>query len=112
MALRPRKVTAFFQNPTQMAMPYNDRIQLQSEGMSSPSNLVQFNKDDINAIIDNLSKPGGRILDPNSNASKGATTTTLPFVFSAKSQMKKSFACDLTRHDAAIGWDISATNIS
>ena len=54
MVLKAGKFTAFFDHPNQIDMPHETRIQLQSEGVSSPVDIVDFDEDDISIISDNL----------------------------------------------------------
>ena len=50
MVLIAAQVTAFFEGATQMAIPHNTRLQLQSEGITDPSDLVDFTKEAIAMI--------------------------------------------------------------
>ena len=97
MVLMTGQVKAFFEKPTQIAMSIGTRTQLQSEGMSSPGNLVDCDKDYISSISDNLTRLGGRIPDPNPKADIGATITSSPFMFGTKRQIIFSATCDLVR---------------
>ena len=63
-----------------MAIPYTIRVQLQSKGMLDLDDLVDFDKNDINNISDNLRKLGGRILDPNTNIVTRVTIPMPPFI--------------------------------
>ena len=42
-----------------MAIPHNTRVQLQSEGITDPGDLVDFNEDAMAMISQNLRRPGG-----------------------------------------------------
>ena len=109
MVLTVRQVTTFFENTTQMAMPHSARIQLQSEGISSPNDLVEFYADSISTISNNLRRPGGIISYPNHNATAGSTISAPPFVFRAKSHMILAATCDLSWHYATVRRKTSIT---
>ena len=80
-----------------MAIPHATAIQLQNEGILTVADLVDFDKDTLSQIAENLRRPGGRIPDPNPAAPAGTTIPSPPFVFGAKSQMRLRAACDLIR---------------
>ena len=73
-------------------------IQLQSEGITSVSDLADFNKDLLQQLADNLRHPGGRVPDPNPAAQPGSTIPTPLFVFGAKSQRHIAVVCDLVKY--------------
>ena len=58
MVLTTAKVTAFFEGASQMAIPHNERLQLQSECITDPSDLVDFTEEAMAMISQNLSMPG------------------------------------------------------
>ena len=68
MVLTAAQTTAFFEGASQMAITHNTRVQLQSEGITDPGDLVDFNEDAMAMISQNLRRPGGgskiRILMP------------------------------------------------
>ena len=80
--------TAFFENNDQMGIPHAMVVKLQEEGITRPDNLVDFDKDMIKQIADNLGCPAGRIPDPTPGAPAGVMILTPPFVFGAKSVMR------------------------
>ena len=49
--------TVFFENNDQMGIPHATVVQLQDEGITCPDDLVDFNKDTIKQIADNLQCP-------------------------------------------------------
>ena len=51
--------TAFFENIDQMGIPHATVMQLQGEGIMYPDDLVDFDKDMIKQIADNLQCPAG-----------------------------------------------------
>mgnify|MGYP000426590370 FL=1 len=95
MVLTNGQVTAFFEFNAQMGIPHATVIQLQAEGITSVDDLIDFDKDTLQQVADNLHRPGGRIPDPTPNAVAGATIPTPPFVFGAKSQKRLLAACDI-----------------
>ena len=49
MVLTGTQMTAFFEQPDQMGIPHVTVIQLQAEGITSVSDLADFNKDSCNS---------------------------------------------------------------
>ena len=94
-----------------MAIPGDTMIQLRNEGINNVADLIDFNKDTLKQVADNLRRPGGRIPDPAANAAAGATIPTSPFIFGAKSQKRLLAACDLVRFYDAIGRPLTASII-
>ena len=86
-------------------------VQLQLEGIQSVADLADFENDSIQQLAGNLRKPGGRIPDPDPNASAGATIPMPPFTYEAKSQKRLTVACDLIKYYQTVGRDLTATNI-
>ena len=70
MVLTAAQTTAFFENPGQMAIPQATRAQLVVEGITWVDDLINFDKDLLDQVANNLWRPGG-----------GAD----PFIFGAKS---------------------------
>ena len=50
---------ALFENNDQMGIPHATVMQLQDEGITNPDDLMDFNKDMIKQIADNLRCPAG-----------------------------------------------------
>ena len=111
MVLTAGQATSFFENANQMAIPNRTRVQLQSEGISDPSDLVDFDSDGIDCISNNLRKSGGREPDPDPNAAPGSAIPAPPFIFGAKSQMRLASACDLVRYYEMVGRMITVDNM-
>ena len=85
MVLTAAQVTAFFEGASQMAMPHDTRVQLHSEGITAPCDLVDFIEENMSVIVQNLRRPGGRIQDPDPNAASGSTISTTTLILRAKS---------------------------
>ena len=105
------QMTTFFEHADQMGIPHATVLQLQSEGITSVSDLVDFNKDSLQQLADNLRCPGGCVPDPNPAAQPGSTIPTPPFVFGAKSQRRIAVACDLVKYYKTVGRDLTAANL-
>ena len=86
MVLTATQMTTFFKHADQMGIPHITMLQLQAEGITSVSDLADFNTTSLQQLADNLRRPGGRVPDPNPAAQPGSTIPTPPFVFGAKSQ--------------------------
>ena len=94
-----------------MGIPHTTVMQLHAKGIEAVTDLVDFDKDSLQQLADNLRRPGGCVLDPNSGAPAGATIPTPPFVFGAKSQKQIAITCDLVRFYAMVGHDLTAANL-
>ena len=68
MVLTAAQTTAFFEHVDQMGIPHVTVLQLQAEGITSVSDLADFNKDSLQQLADNLRHPGGHVPDPNPTA--------------------------------------------
>ena len=111
MVLTAAQTTAFFEHADQMGIPHVTVVQLQAEGITSVSDLADFNKDSLQQLADSLRRPGGRVPDPNPAAQPGSTIPTPPFVFGAKSQRRIAVACDLVKYYRTVGHDLTAANL-
>ena len=111
MVLTAAQVTAFFELPAGMAIPHETRIQLQEEGIDDVGDLVDFDKETLKQVADNLRRPGGRVPNPDPGAAAGAMIPTPPFIFGAKSQMRLLAACDLVQYYETVGREITMGNI-
>ena len=108
MVLTAAQMTAFFRDGDQMGIPQDTVAQLQIEGITTISNLADFEKETLQQMADNLWKPEGWVPDPNPAAAPGATIPTPLFVFGAKSQHRLTVACELVRYYYTIGRNLSA----
>ena len=111
MVLTGAQITAFFENNDQMEIPHETIVQMQHEGLHSVTDHVDFDKDSLQQLADNLRKPGSRIPDCDPNAAEGATIPTPTFTYGAKSQKRLAVACDLIRYYQIVGRDLRAANI-
>ena len=110
MVLTTAQTTAFFEHVDQMGIPHVTVLQLQAEGITSVSDLADFNTTSLQQLADNLRRPGGRIPDPNPAAQPGSTIPTPPFVFGAKSERRIAVACDLVNYYKTVGHDLTAAD--
>ena len=104
-------MTTLFEHANQMGIPHTTVLQLQSERITLVSDLVDFNKDSLQQLAENLRCPGGCVPDPNPTAQPGSTIPTPPFVFGAKSQRRIAVACDLVKYYVAVGCDLTVANL-
>jgi hypothetical protein len=68
-------------------------VQMQAEGITNVQDLADFDKESLQQLADNLRRPGGRVPDPNPNATPGTT-----IVFGAKSQKRLMVGTDLIKY--------------
>ena len=59
MVLTAGQTTAFFEDAGQMAIPHATRLQLAVEGITSVDDLLDFDKDSLDQVANNLQQPGG-----------------------------------------------------
>ena len=111
MVLTAAQTTAFFEDVAQMGIPNNTVVQLQAEGITTVDDLDDFDKDSLQQLADNLRHPGGRVPDPNPNATPGATIPMPSFVFGAKSQKRLLVACHLVQYYNTVGQAMTAANM-
>ena len=109
MVLTGPQITAFWEEAAQMGLPNATRIQLQAEGIDHPDDLVDFYKDDLKQLADNLRKPPGRAPNPDPGAA-GAISTP-GFTFGAMSQMKILAAANIARYHNAVGRPLTVANL-
>ena len=111
MVLTAAQTTTFFEHADQMGITNATMLQLQSEGITLVSDLVDFNTTSLQQLADNLRCPGGHVPDPNPAAQPGSTIPTPPFVFGAKSQRHIAVACDLVKYYITVGHDLTVANL-
>ena len=111
MVLTVAQTTTFFKHADQMGIPRVSVVQLQAKGITSVSDLADFNKDSLQQLADNLRHPGGCVPDPNPTAQPGSTIPTPPFVFGAKSQRRIAVPCDLVKYYRTVGRELTAANL-
>ena len=87
--------SAFFEDNEQMGIPHATVIQVQTEGIMTIGDLVDYEKDSLQQLADTLHHPGGRIPDPSPNAAARATIPMPAFTFGVKSQKRLLVACNL-----------------
>ena len=95
MIVTATQTTDFFTEPGYMDLPANTRLLISQEGLEDLDDLVEFDEKSLNQITENLRLPGGRVPDPDPNASVGATIPTPYFVFGAKIQLRLKAAFDV-----------------
>ena len=81
MVLTAAQTTTFFEYVDQMGFPHVTVLQLQSEGITLVSDLVDYNTTSLKQLVDNLKRPGGCVLDPNPAAQPGSTIPTPPCIW-------------------------------
>ena len=111
MVLTTAQMTTFFKHADQMGIPHATVLQLQSEGITLVSDLVDFNMTSLQQLADNLRCPGGHVPDPNPGAPPGSTIPTPPFVFGAKSQRHITATWDLVKYYITVGHDLTVANL-
>jgi len=94
-----------------MAILNATRIQLQQEGIEHLSDLLDFDKEALRQVAENLRRPGGRVPNPDPAADPGDTIPTPPFVFGAKSQIRLKAATSIMRYYETVGRKATAANM-
>lgn len=112
MPLTNPQIRAFFEDADQMGLPNATVAKLAAdEGIASPNDLENFDKDTFEQVVDNLRKPGDRIRNPDRNAPAGSTIPRPPYIISAKSLKRLLETADLIRFYVMIGRGITHANI-
>lgn len=111
MVLTAAQITAFFTGADQMGIPQRTVNQLAHEGIADPADLVDFDKDTIKMVAENLRRPGGREPNPDPGAAPGSTIATQPYVFSAKSQQRLLAVSNIIRYYEDTGRVLTAANL-
>jgi hypothetical protein len=89
MTLTDEEIHAFFTE--QLGIPERTVTKLEDEGIESPSDLVEFDKEMLHQLAENLCKVPTRQADKN-----GQVVYVEPFVLSAKSYKRMQLQCVLT----------------
>ena len=111
MVFTAAQTTAFFEGVNQMVIPHDTMGALANEGIIAVQDLLDFNKDSIAQIADNMRKPGDRIANPDPGAPPGSTIPRPPYMFGAKSQQRLLVACELVRYYETVGQPLTAANM-
>jgi hypothetical protein len=111
MVLTNAQVTAFFTGANSMAIPAATVAKLSEEGINTPTDLRDFDKDTISAVADSLRRPNDRIPNPDPGAAPGATIPRPPYVFSALSQKRLLEAANLVRFYEIVGRELTPGNL-
>ena len=111
MVLTASQMTLFFENADQMGVQHATVIQLALEGIQMVDDLIDFDKEALQQLADNLRRPGGRVPNPDPAAAAGSTTPMPAFGFGAKSQKHLGIACELVRYYNTVGRDLTAAKI-
>ena len=83
--LTPAETTAFFTAAGQIGLDARTYAFLQSEGITTITDLFDLTSDIVDTIAANARKPPGRVPNPDPNAPAGSTIATPPYQIAAKS---------------------------
>ena len=111
MVLTNAQVTAFFTDADQMGITQRTVTQLAVEGITTPDDLGDFDKDTLYMVAENLRRPGGREANPDPAAAPGSTIPTQPYAFSAKSQQRMLAVAKIVRYYQDTGRATTAANL-
>ena len=73
--------------------------------------MLDFEKDTLVMVTENLRRPGGREPNPDPNAAPGSTIPTQPYIFSAKSQQHLLAVSNIVQYYQDTGRTLTAANI-
>ena len=96
MVFTVAQTTAFFEDVKQMAIPHATVVQLATKGITIVDNLVDFDKENLKQVAENLRRPPG-----------GAPA----FTFGAKSAKRLLAASNLVKFYKVIGRDLMVANM-
>ena len=111
MVFTAAQTQAFFTDAAQMAIPAASLPLLNAEGINAVADLVDYDKDTILQVAENLKRPGDRIPNPDPDAPAGATIPRPPYTFGAKSQKRLGAACDIVCYYETVGRPLTAANM-
>jgi hypothetical protein len=101
--LTPNEITNFFTNCKQLGIPERTVKKLKDDGIEHPCDLVDFDKDTLQQVAENLRKAPTRKTDD-----EGDVIYLDPYVLSAKSYKRMLETAELMRFYEAIGREIDA----
>ena len=111
MVLTANQTIAFYEDNDQISLPQAMRLQLVSEGLENVHDLFEFDEESIKGIATNLRRPGGRIPNPDTNATPRVMIPTPPFSFGAKSHMRLKAAMMMLRYYETVRREITDPNM-
>ena len=97
MVLTNAQTIAFFMDNAQMALPEATFTQLLVKGIQTVDNLIDFDKDSLKQVANNLHRPAG-----------GAAA----FLFGAKLHKRLLVATKLVKYYKTVGRGLTAANIA
>jgi hypothetical protein len=106
LTLTPDEITNFFTNCKQLGIPECTVKKLKDEGIEHPCNLIDFDKDTLQQVAENLHKAPTCKTD-----NEGDVIYLDPYVLSAKSYKRMLETAELMRFYEAIGQEIDAESI-
>ena len=98
MTFDANAIAAFFEEGGQMGIPHETVQGLSDQGIDSPDDLSEFDKDSLNQVMEYLRKPGDRIASTVAGAAAGATMARPAYKISAKSLTRLIMAAELVRY--------------
>ena len=107
MVFTALQITAFFEDNAQMGLSNRTRLYLQSEGITHPSDLIDFvKKDDWSQLIENCKRP------PQMAGAGGAMVAQQPFQLPAKSLLRLRVASKVVEYYSRTGRALSSSNMT
>ena len=102
-----------------MALEHRTRMQLQTEGITTPDDLTDFDEEIIKQVVENLRKPGGQVPNPlyvaNTNGQFPRDIPqmipTPPYKLSAISLARLKGAIELAKYHEVCERELSAANM-
>ena len=107
MVLTAGQLTLFFEDANQMGLSNRTRLHLQTEGIATPDDLVDFvTKDSWDPIVDNCKRP------PQIPGAGGALVNQQAFHLPAKSLMRLKVAAQVVLYYTRTGRALTSANLT
>ena len=101
-SISEEEVTHLFE--VELGAHHDTASRLAKEGIERPEDLIEFNFANVNTIIGNFRRPGGRVPD---EAIVGRTVPTQPFKFGAKAGLLLENAIGTMKHYETLDFQVT-----
>lgn len=94
-----------------MGLILRTRAKRTDKGITTASDLANFDKDNMKQVAENLLCPGGPVADPDPATDVGAIIPTPPFIFGAKTQLRLKAATEIVMCYETVGRELTTPNL-
>eukprot|EP00957_Ditylum_brightwellii_P072254 5492416-Ditylum_brightwellii.AAC.1 len=110
--LTKEQTNSFFTSSRQIEVSKETLAQLGQEGIKKVKDLVEFSKDILKQVAENLKRLGGRTKNPDKEKGNNnpSTIPQTPYLFGVRTQKRLQEALELTRYYATVGHCLTVSN--